>query len=182
MRTRSRARSPIVPARSPRRQAVASLLGSFLTSTAFVTGYFVLPVSSSYAMRTVVVLVAGLAILGALFTWQVRAIIAAPYPAAKAIGALMVSAPLFLVLFASVYFVLGARDPSEFSEPLTRLDSLYFTVTIFATVGFGDITAVSGTARALTLVQMVGDLLLVGVIARVILGAVEKGRRRQEQR
>lgn len=182
MRSRSRAGSPTVPARSPRRRAVGSLVGSFLTSTAFVTGYFVLPFSSSYALRTVAELVAGLVLLGGLFAWQVRAIIAATYPAAKAIGALMVSAPLFLVLFASAYFLLGARDPGEFSEPLTRLDSLYFTVTVFATVGFGDITAVSETARALALLQMVGDLILVGVIARVILGAVEESRRRQQQR
>jgi hypothetical protein len=67
---------------------------------------------------------------------------------------------------------------STFSEPLTRLDAMYFTVTVFATVGFGDITAVSAGARAIATVQMVGDLVLVGLIARAIVDAVNQGRSR----
>ena len=56
---------------------------------------------------------------------------------------------------------------------------MYFTVTVFATVGFGDITAVTETARGVVIVQMLLGLVLVGVIARVIFGAVQEGRRRQ---
>ncbi|MCX4906348.1 potassium channel family protein [Streptomyces sp. NBC_00878] len=41
-----------------------------------------------------------------------------------------------------------------------------------ATVGFGDITPVTGTARVLTMVQMLADVILVGMIARILLGAV----------
>ena len=63
---------------------------------------------------------------------------------------------------------------------MTRLDSMYFTVTVFATVGFGDITAVSQGARAVTTVQMMGGLVLVGLIARVIVGAVQVGRSRRD--
>ena len=36
---------------------------------------------------------------------------------------------------------------SNFSEPLTRTGALYFTVTVFSTVGFGDITAKTEAAR-----------------------------------
>ena len=61
---------------------------------------------------------------------------------------------------------MGRAQPAQFSEPLTRLDAAYFTVTIFATVGFGDIVAVSEAARAVATVQMVGDLVIVGVVAR----------------
>jgi hypothetical protein len=56
---------------------------------------------------------------------------------------------------------------------------LYFTVTVFATVGFGDIVGVSQTARTVSMIQMVAGLVLVGLIARVMLGAVQESRTRQ---
>jgi hypothetical protein len=76
---------------------------------------------------------------------------------------------------------MGRSDPQQFSEPLTRLDAAYFTVTVFATVGFGDITAVSETARAVVTVQMLGGLVLVGLIARVVVGAVQEARTRRSE-
>ena len=85
----------------------------------------------------------GLSGLVVLIVFQVRGIIRAEYPVLRAVGALATSAPLFLLLFAGTYFVLGGLSASNFSESMTRTDALYFTVTVFATVGFGDITATS---------------------------------------
>ncbi|MEV4441110.1 potassium channel family protein [Streptomyces sp. NPDC049577] len=67
----------------------------------------------------------------------------------------------------------------EFTEPLTRTDALYFTLTVFSTVGFGDITPETHEARIVTMVQMTGDILLLGVAAHVVVGAVQSalGRR-----
>ena len=56
---------------------------------------------------------------------------------------------------------------ASFTQPLTRTDALYFSVTVFTTVRFGDITAKSETARVVLIVQMLGDLALLGVGARV---------------
>lgn len=165
--------------RARRQHAIASLLRSLLVATVIVVGYFVLPLTSSLAVDTALELLAGLVFLAALLTWQVRSILRSPYPAVKGIGTLVVSAPLFLVLFAATYFLMGDADESNFSEPLTRMDSLYFTVTVFATVGFGDITAVTQPARVVTTLQMVTGLVLVGLIARVILAAVQEGRSRK---
>ena len=95
----------------------------------------------------------------------------------KAVEALAGIAPLFLLLFAAVYFVMAEADASNFSETLNRTDSLYFTVTIFATVGFGDITATSETARVLVTVQMILDLIVLGLGVRVFVGAVEAGQK-----
>jgi voltage-gated potassium channel len=50
---------------------------------------------------------------------------------------------------------------------------------VFATVGFGDIAPVTDAARITTMVQMVGDLLVVGLVLRVMLGAVKQGRERR---
>jgi voltage-gated potassium channel len=68
-----------------------------------------------------------------------------------------------------------------FSQPsLTRMDALYFTITVFATVGFGDITPTAQTSRLLVTVQMVLDLVLIGVVIRVFLSAVDRARRRAQ--
>jgi voltage-gated potassium channel len=47
---------------------------------------------------------------------------------------------------------------------------------VFATVGFGDIAPVTEAARVVVTVQMVGDLLVLGVLLQAIVGAVKLGR------
>ena len=72
---------------------------------------------------------------------------------------------------------MARADPSNFNvHALTRTDSLYFTVTVFATVGFGDITATSQVARLIVTAQMILDLIVLGLGIRVFLGAVQRGR------
>jgi voltage-gated potassium channel len=180
MRTGARAKAEDLTPRARHRLAIASLLRSMLVASALVLGYFVLPLSSSLAADSALELFAGLALLAVLLIWQVRSILRSPYPVAKGVGVLVVSAPLFLVLFAATYYLMGDAEPAAFSEPLTRVDSMYFTVTVFATVGFGDIAAVTQSARVVTTLQMLSGLVLVGLIARVVFAAVQEGRSRQK--
>ena len=84
-----------------------------------------------------------------------------------------------MLLFASAYYVMARGTPGSFSQQLTRTDALYFTVTTFTTVGFGDITAVSQTARLVVTVQMILDLLALGLGIRVFIGAVKRARESQ---
>ncbi|GIG21074.1 metal transporter [Cellulomonas chitinilytica] len=110
---------------------------------------------------------------------QIRSIVTSPFPALRAVEALAVTGTLFLFLFASAYLVLEQAQPTSFTgDGLTRVDALYFTVTVFATVGFGDIVATSETARVMVTVQMVLDLLVLGLGIRAFVGAVERGRER----
>jgi voltage-gated potassium channel Kch len=109
----------------------------------------------------------------------VRAITRSASPRLKAVEALAVTLALYLVLFSSAYYLMEHSSPGSFSEPLTRTDALYFTLTTFATVGFGDITAVSQTGRVVTMLQMLGGLILVGIAAKVLASAVRAGLRRQ---
>ncbi|WP_432479936.1 potassium channel family protein [Nocardioides sp. GXQ0305] len=164
--------------RARNRYILWALARSFLIAVAIVVAFFVLPLDATDAMSGVVTLVGGLTAVVVVLGWHIRLILVAPFPAARAVSALVVTLPLFVVVFAAIYYLMAAADPSQWSEPLTRLDALYFTVTVFATVGFGDITAVSQTARALTTLQMVLGLTLVGVIARVVVGAVQVNLRR----
>jgi Ion channel len=93
------------------------------------------------------------------------------------VTSLAATAPPFLLLFAATYFLMAQADLGNFNlHPLTRTDSLYFTVTVFATVGFGDITATSQTGRLLVTAQMILDLIVLGLGIRVFLGAVQRGR------
>ena len=89
--------------------------------------------------------------------------------------------PLYLLLFASTYFLMERASAANFTEPLTRTDALYFSVTVFTTVGFGDISAKSETARVVLIVQMLADLALLGAGARVLLGAVRRGQQRRSR-
>ena len=116
-----------------------------------------------------------------MVTFQVRSIIASSFPGLRALEALATSVPLFLLLFASTYVVMATMSASNFSQPMTRSNALYFTVTVFATVGFGDITAKTEAARLVVTGQMITDLIILGLGARVIVGAVTRGRQRQPQ-
>jgi voltage-gated potassium channel len=162
-----------LPPRTRRRLATMSLLRSLVVSVVIVAGYFVLPMRLDGSVA-VAVLAGGLAVVGLLLARQILDISRSPYPRIRAIGALATSLPLFLAVFSTTYFLMGRAQPANFSEPLSRLDAAYYTVTIFATVGFGDITAESTAARAVATVQMLGDLVLVGLVARTLLGAVQQ--------
>jgi voltage-gated potassium channel len=168
-------------ARAPARKIVQALLRALASTAVLVTIYYLLPLNHSARWAAVTILVIGLALLIVLIAFQVRSIIASPYPILRAVEALATSVPLFLLLFASTYVVLATISASNFSEPMTRTNALYFTVTVFATVGFGDITAKTETARLLVTGQMITDLIILGLGARVILGAVTRGRQRRPQ-
>jgi hypothetical protein len=73
-------------------------------------------------------------------------------------------------------------NSTYFSQPLTRTGALYFSVTVFSTVGFGDITAKTDPARVIVTVQMFFDLILLGFGARAFLSAVQLGRQRRTPR
>ena len=70
--------------------------------------------------------------------------------------------------------------PNAFGVPLSRSSALYFTVTVFSTVGFGDITPKTDVARLVVTVQMLADLAVVAVVIRLILGAATRGVDRQK--
>jgi len=109
---------------------------------------------------------------------EVRGILASPFPLVKAVRVLALGLPLLLVLFASTYITVDGQQVNAFTEPLSRTDGLYFTVTTFATVGYGDITPVTELARVIVTIQMLVGLVAVGVIAKLVLGAARVAKER----
>jgi hypothetical protein len=162
----------------PRHAFLLALLRTTGTVVGVLVLYFVLPLDRGFSPGTLAWLALGVVGTGLLVAWQVRSILVSAHPAVRAIESIALSLPLFLVLFAVTYFLMAGGQPHAFTEPLTRIDSLYFVVTVFATVGFGDIAPVAEGARVLVTLQMVGDLVLIGLVFRVFLTAVDRGRRR----
>jgi hypothetical protein len=142
--------------------------------------YFVLPLDHLAGVPLGLTLSVGLFVLLVVSGWQLRAVINSDHPTLRAIRSLAGVIPLFLSLFASAYYVMAAVDPGSFNSALSRLDALYFTVTVFSTVGFGDIVANSQPARAVVTLQMMLNLVLIGVGVRVLTRAVQIGKARQQ--
>ncbi|MFE9631846.1 potassium channel family protein [Streptomyces sp. NPDC006463] len=164
-----------------RRRVTAGHLIRSLGSACLLTAlYYLSPLDGGLDVSIVVTLALGLATFGGLVTWQIITITRSEYPRLRAIEALSTAVPLFLLLFSAAYYLLEEQAPHSFSEPLDRTDALYFTVTVFATVGFGDITPTTQTSRIMTTAQMTLDLILVGVIAKVLFSAVRIGIARRD--
>ncbi|WP_236796532.1 potassium channel family protein [Amycolatopsis sp. GM8] len=143
---------------------------------ALVALYYALPLDHASAPAAGAMLLVGLAGFSALVAVQVWLIMRSQFPGLRAIESLATSVPFFLLLFAATYVVLAGLSASNFGGHLSRTDGLYFTVTVFSTVGFGDITGKTETARLVVTGQMLADLVVFGVAIKVIVGAVRRRR------
>lgn len=135
-----------------------------------VTAYFLLPFTRLLNGRLIVEFAAGVLLVIIVLISQTVLTLRSGYPLLRSVEAMATSIPLFLVVFSTTHYLVNDLNPGSYSEPMTRFDALYFTVSTFATVGFGDITAISVPARFATLVQMIGGLVPIGVVARVLIG------------
>ncbi|WP_433559772.1 potassium channel family protein [Pseudonocardia xinjiangensis] len=162
-----------------RRAVVVSVLRSVLTTTVLVVLYYLVPLRLTLDVGTWLRFLAVLVLLAVLTARQVQAILRSDIPRVRAVEAVATGLPILLLVFAAIYVVIDANQPDSFNEALSRTDALYFTVTVFATVGFGDIVPLTELARVVTMLQMVTGLLAVGLVVRVVLGAAQVAVRRR---
>ncbi|MDD7942485.1 potassium channel family protein [Actinomycetospora lutea] len=166
---------PYPSVRPSRGRLVLVALRAVATSAVLVLAYFLLPLSSRPDTVTLVLLAVGLVALGVLIVWQVRVIDRARHPGVRALQTLTIVITAFLLLFATGYYLASQAQPGSFSELLDRVDALYFTITVFATVGFGDISPVSAGTRIVVAVQMLADLVILGFVLQAVVGAARRG-------
>lgn len=160
-------------------QVVAALLRSGTVVTLLLVAYGFAPLDATPGWGTWLVFAAGLGGFAVLIVWQVHGILNSETPRLRGLQTIAVGLPTLLVLFAAGYVLVSGAWPDSFTEPLSRIDALYFALTVFATVGFGDIAPVSQLARILTMTQMVVGLIVVGFVAKVVLNAVRTAVRRR---
>lgn len=129
--------------------------------------YAVVPVTSGTG-AAVAGYVAGIGIVVILivYAWQMKRVARAQRPTLAAIEAVSLVFGLFVCLFALLYVALSTANPHAFTEPLSRASGVYFTVTVLATVGFGDIAPSTDYARIAVTIQMVLGLTLLGTALR----------------
>jgi voltage-gated potassium channel len=162
--------------RAQRRRGITlGLLRALGVSAVLIALYYLAPLDRLTGVALLAAMIIGLLALAAMTAYQVWAILRAAYPGIRAIQALATTVPLYLLLFAATYFLMSYTDTSNFNVyALTRTDTIYFTVTVFATVGFGDISPASQVARLVVTAQMILNLIVLGLGVRLIVGAVQQ--------
>jgi len=148
--------------------AITVIAQSVFAATVIIALYYLIPISTSIGGRWACAFV----FIG-VASFELRGVVKDPQPVARAVVAMARLLPLFIVLFAWTYAAMSASDPRAFSEPLTKTGSLYFTITVLSTVGFGDITPVTDSARLIVCVQMICDLVVIGIIVKLITGVAK---------
>jgi hypothetical protein len=95
----------------------------------------------------------GVVALAGALAWQLRSIMKSDTPRLRAVETVAIGLPFLLLFYASLYALLSFNQPASFTQKLGRTDALYFTMTVFSTIGFGDIAPVTEAARIVTMTQ-----------------------------
>ena len=174
---------PFIPyeeltARQRRRIVVGGSLRAVATIVVVVAIYFLIPMDRAITAATVTGLVTGVLALFAIIAWQIWEIMRSGHPGVRAVEALAFAIPVYVLLFAATYFLMAHAQRATFGVPLSRTDAMYFSATVFTTVGFGDIAAKSQAARTIVTFQMMLDLVIIGIVVRGVVSAIKAGRQR----
>lgn len=165
-----------------RRQLVGAGLRAVLSTAVLVAAYALIPLPHRAPHHHGAIVEAGamlrlgvaIAVFIAVLAVEIRSITRARHPMLRAGVAMAVVLPLFLLFFSWMYLIMSNSDPDTFHVIMDKMTALYFTVTIFSTVGFGDITPHTDLARLATTFQMLADLAVVAIVIRMILGAATR--------
>jgi voltage-gated potassium channel len=160
--------------KSHQRRAVFRTTATVAVAWVLIFGaYYLLPFDHGSSLRAVLRIGACIALVGGVLVWQIGRIASAELPELRAVEALGIVIALFLAAFAAIYLGMSHAGPATFSQRLDHTRALYFTITVFSTVGFGDIVPRTDTARLLVAAQMLLDLAIIGAVVRLILNAAK---------
>jgi hypothetical protein len=158
--------------KSERRRALVRSGAIIVGTLALLLGaLYTLPFDHLSSERSVIRLGVVIALVAAVFILQVRRISHAELPELRAVEALGIVIGVFLVGFSIVYLSMSRNNFATFTQSLDPTKALYFTISVFSTVGFGDITPRTDLARLVVSAQMLLDLAIIGVAVRMIFTA-----------
>jgi NADH:ubiquinone oxidoreductase subunit 2 (subunit N) len=158
--------------RRQRRSAIARSGAIIVIALALLLGaLYLLPFDHLSSERSIVRLGVVIALVAAVFILQIRRVSQAELPELRAVEALGIVIGVFLVGFSIVYLSMSRDNVHTFTQSLNPTKALYFTISVFSTVGFGDITPRTDPARLVVSAQMLADLAIIGIVVRMILTA-----------
>ena len=150
-----------------RAHARRSLVRSALVVVGLVVAYSIVPLRGEHWWVGALVGVGAIVGTLPLTVKRLQVIRRSEQPVLVAIEAIVLLVSMLILGFAAVYYAIDA-DQTQMVGLETRLDSVYFTVTTLATVGYGDIHAAGQGARALATAQMLLNLAVLGLVVRVL--------------
>lgn len=151
------------------------LVWMILTASIPLAVYFLLPLDDDFGDLLALLLVVGVA--GSLIPLsfrQARLVLRSPHPLLDAVRCIVTGFVMVIVSFSAAYYVLSAGREDQIQGLDTKLDAVYFSVTIMATVGFGDIHATGQFARGIVTWHMIVNFALLAVALRVISWALKE--------
>jgi voltage-gated potassium channel len=155
----------------PRRKLVLTALTALIPLAI----YFVIPLDDRLGkVLAVVLVVCAAAALLPLSIRQARLVLRSEQPLFDATRCIVSGLVFLITAFSVAYYVLGTAYDGQINGIETKLDALYFTVTIVATVGFGDVTATGQVARGVVTAQMIVNLAVLAVALRVVSWALKE--------
>jgi len=158
-----------------RRVIVRTAAAGLLNATVLVAVYFAMPTERPNNIGSGITIAIGLTVFVVVIVGAARRIMVADLPELRAARSLATIIPLFILVFSRVYLTMSTANSGNFTERLDRNSALYFTTTVLATVGFGDIAPKTGEARLVVSFQMILDLVIIGVLVRVLTRAAQAG-------
>ncbi|MFT3900036.1 MAG: ion channel [Gordonia sp. (in: high G+C Gram-positive bacteria)] len=138
-----------------------AVLRPVVATSVLLAAYFLLPIDHQSHWNAIG-LIAGGVLLVVFCAGAIRRFRLNVYPSLAAADLLTAIVGLYIAAFSATYYLLSNYHPGSFSDKLTRVDALYYCLTIFTTTGFGDIFAESQGARIAVSAQMVSSLLILG--------------------
>jgi O-antigen ligase len=139
-----------------------------------VVAYFLIPLEGSLAFRLVAYGL-GLTLVVFVVARQMRRHLASRNNEVR-IDSLALAIVMSVLLFALAYYAVSTAESGEFSGLSTRVDALYYSLTVATTTGFGDVSAQSQLARALVSAQLVFNMLIVATAVPLLTRTVKERR------
>ena len=138
--------------------------------------YYLIPFTDLTGAQSLVRLVLGIVLFAGALAWQLRQVTKAELPGLRADPRPWRGHPPVPLGLRRRLPLPVAVLPTRFSEPLNHTGALYLVITVFSTVGFGDITPKGDLARIVTSIQMLLDLVVIGAVVRLLTTAAKSGR------